>query len=260
MSKKNTNVAETGTETENMVVTNTYLDAVDQAISEGLITEAPTLKAIAAALDVPATRVYAVSKQPKEGEIYDRNQFNMDAVERFILRRLDEGESMYEFVLRVIEKDKELQTQDGRRRRAGTGENSAKNMITITEPDGTTKLMPARKFTDLKVGDKVMLKKEEFLTVYTIVYMSDTHLILQINDGPELKAMSNWTVNYLLIPPARFEEAYEQRKARLEAQAAEAAIEESDVDMADAEAAEVEEVHEVIESAEDEVDGPVYAG
>ena len=42
----------------------------------------PTLKAIAAVLEVPAQRLYTVAKQPKEGEVYDAKVYNWGAVER----------------------------------------------------------------------------------------------------------------------------------------------------------------------------------
>ena len=68
----------------------TKISAFEQAVhAVNPEAEMPTLKAVAAAMDIPYPRLSAVSKQPEEGMVYDRNAFNWFAISRFLTRRLD---------------------------------------------------------------------------------------------------------------------------------------------------------------------------
>lgn len=182
---------------------NTLLTAL-----ETLGMEQPTLKAIATVLEIAPVRLYAVGKQPKEGEVYSAKTYNWDAIDRFITRRLSEDKgygTMEEFLKLVEEVDKELASQDGRKgRRASTGANK----ISVGDKE-----MPARKY-NVQVGDKVMLKKELHTVPYTVMLTSDTHIVLQLDGTPELRALSNWTTNLnLIVNGCDIEAAIEDRIA-----------------------------------------------
>ena len=188
---------------------NRTLAAIDAVCPEG--TEKPTLKAIAAALDVPQQRIYSVAKQPKAGEVYDANVYNWDAIDRFITRRLDpDTMPTHEDVIRkALEMDQVFKTQDRRRGVRATTKND------IVLADGTS--MPARKM-NLEIGTKVMLKKEEEPHVYEVVLMTESHVILQRVGTSILASYSNWTANQkFLTDETRFDELIESRKTALEA-------------------------------------------
>ncbi|MCM1220250.1 MAG: hypothetical protein NC548_37750, partial [Lachnospiraceae bacterium] len=81
----------------------------------------PSLKAFAGVFDLNPVRFYSVAKQPKEGVVYDAKVFNWDAIERFIMRRLDaaKGLATLEDVVRAaLVVEGELKQSDGRRRTA----------------------------------------------------------------------------------------------------------------------------------------------
>lgn len=177
--------------------------AFDAEVAAGTITERPTLKAIAGVLDISPNRLYNVAKQPKAGEIYDARVYNWDAIERFVLKRLPEGQSLDEFVAEVIKKDAELKATD---RRVGRRLSDEEKYIKTTGG-----LMPRRKFA-LEVGQKVLTKKDRN-DVFEVVYLTDTHVVLQKEGTSELKVFANWTANSQMIPPVRFESTFEARKA-----------------------------------------------
>ena len=156
----------------------------------------PTLKAVAAAMDIPYPRLHAVSKQPEEGMVYDRNAFNWFAISRFLTRRLDAENgfaSLEQIAEKAIELDAEIKAMDGRRTLA-TG---AK---TITLSDGTQS--PARKF-NFEIGDTTTIKKDESGKVYEVVYLTVSHVVLKVVGGEELYCMSNNTANWRLTPPVK---------------------------------------------------------
>ena len=181
--------------------------AIDAAIEAGTITEHPSLKAIAAVFDVSPTRIYSVAKQPKEGEVYDARVYNWDAIERFVVKRLDEGQTMEDVVAAAIDKDVEFKTADRR-----TGRRLSDEEKYVKCSNG---LMPKRKYS-IEIGQKVLTKKDKGI-VYEVVYMTDTHIVLQAEGTTELKVFANWTANSQLIPPSRFEETLAARQAEAEA-------------------------------------------
>lgn len=189
---------------------NLTLEAIN-TVCEGT---APTLKAIAAALDVPQQRIYSVAKQPKAGEVYDRNAYNWDAIDRFVTRRLDPDKNIgtHEEVLALaVEKDKLFKTSDGRR---GTRATTKDELVL---PDGSG--MPARK-KELSLGQEVMLRQDKEPIVYAIILLTETHAVLQRKDWPTLQAYSNWTLNQKLITdPEQFAQITEERLKALAARA-----------------------------------------
>lgn len=182
---------------------NALLDAIEAAKESGAITEAPTLKAMAAVFGVSPNRIYSVAKQPKEGEIYDARVYNWDAIERFVAKRLDEGQTMDDFLKLAIEKDVELKASD---RRVGSRLSDEEKYVKCSSG-----LMPRRKFA-LELGQKVLTKKDTDV-VFEVVYMTDTHVVLQAVGTTELKVFANWTANSQIIPPHRFDEALAARAA-----------------------------------------------
>lgn len=173
----------------------------------------PTLKAIAAVLDVPAQRLYSVAKQPKEGEVYDAKVYNWDAIERFVNRRLDpdKGLATLEDVIDAAHvKDTEFKTADGRR--AVNRGSASKETI---EVDG--KQVPVRKYKnfDQDAGKYICIKKDA--NVYAIVMQTLTHTVLRpVNqDGvfcsETVKVISNSMLNMKGVGPAAIDEAIAKR-------------------------------------------------
>lgn len=182
----------------------------------------PTLKAIAGVFGLPATRLYSVAKQPREGEVYDAKVFNWDAIERFVARRLDADkglETIEDVIDKALELDVEYQAQDGRRSSRGTGVNKK------IEVDG--KEIPIRKFPNFEADANmfICLKKDD--NVYKIVYQTVSHTVLvPVNkDGEtvshEVKVISNFMLNMRGIGPVPLELEMNERfqKAELLAQA-----------------------------------------
>ena len=166
----------------------------------------PTLKAIAAVFDLNPVRLYSVAKQPKEGVVYDAKVYNWDAIERFITRRLDADRglaTLEDVIVAALEKDKELQANDGRRS-ANRGEGSAWNAK--IEVDG--RMVAKRRFANfvLENGCLVTLKKDA--EVYAIVLQTASHTVLRpvicaekneageyFFKGNDIKVISNGMLN-----------------------------------------------------------------
>lgn len=172
-----------------------------------------TLKAIASVFNVPASRLYSVAKQPKEGEIYDAKVYNWDAIERFCMRRLDEtkGYATLEDVIDLaIKADEEFKLNDGRRARGGS---ATIEMIVV---DG--KEIPKRKYDSFEMssGNPVCLRGDN--NVYKIVLQTESHTVLvpiKNLDGEvasqEVKVVSNTMMNHKGISPMGLQEAVEER-------------------------------------------------
>lgn len=173
----------------------------------------PTLKAIAEVFGLNAVRIYSVAKQPKEGEVYDAKVFNWDAIERFIMRRLDADKGLPDLqsvIDRALEIDVELKAQDGRHSARSTG--GSKEMVMV---DG--KSIPARKFPSFTgVGALICLKRDA--NVYRIVYQTASHTVLipvADNAGTpasqDVRVISNTMLNFKGIGPSQLEEAVKSR-------------------------------------------------
>lgn len=209
MSKENANVEMTSAAP---VLMNELQEAIQSAIDAGTITEAPTLKAMAEVLGINPQRIYTVAKQPKEGEIYDARVYNWDAIQKFISKRLDEGQTYADFIALVIAKDEELKASD---RRSGRRVSDADRYVKCS-----TGLMPKRKY-EVEVGQKILLKKVD--EIFEVILASDTHVVLAPEGTTEYKVLANWTFNSQVIPPHRFDETLKARadkKAAAEAEAA----------------------------------------
>ena len=158
----------------------------------------PTLKAIAEIFDVPQQRLYSIAKQPVAGQVYDARVYNWGAISRFISKRIGKEGDAFQTVEDVynaaIARDEELASADKRRGpRKGAG--STKAMIDL----GDGKSMPARR-KDIAVGDTVYLKK--YTDTFKVVYLTDTHVVLQVEGKPTLNCLSNWTFNQQITDKA----------------------------------------------------------
>jgi hypothetical protein len=168
--------------------------------------ERPELQAIALALGLHPTRLYAVAKQPKEGEIYDARVYNWDAIDRFLARRFsaDKFPKGYDDLLdKVIEVAATLKAQDGRRS-VKTSDDS--KFIKLGD-----KLVPIRK-DSYELGQEVLIKDDKEKLVYTVVMITETHLVVQPKGSTELISFSNNTVNWRFVPPHRFAEELKKRQ------------------------------------------------
>ena len=182
----------------------------------------PSLKAIAAVFDLNPVRLYSVAKQPKEGVVYDAKVYNWDAIERFINRRLDadKGLATLEDVIdAALEKDKELQANDGRRS-SNRGEGSAWNAK--IEVDG--QMIAKRRFANFEMENGCLVTLKKDAEVYAIVLQTASHTVLRpvicaekneageyFFKGNDIKVISNGMLNFKGTGPSALEASIEER-------------------------------------------------
>jgi len=164
---------------------NDLTDAIDALIDEGVIDSPPTLKAYAQVMGINPVRVYTVAKQPREGEIYDARVFNYESVGFFFQRRLDVDMgygNMRDLTLKAIEADKVSIKSDRRRNKV------RQDKVTLS----TGSKIPMRR-EQFVMGEHVTLKGEEH--TMEVVYITDSHVCFLVDGGPDLRVLSNWTIN-----------------------------------------------------------------
>lgn len=177
-----------------------------------------TLKAIAGVFNLPATRLYTVAKQPKEGQVYDAHVYNWDAIERFVKRRLGlEGNptTLEEVIDQAIIIDAELKEADGRRLANRGG--AKKDRV---EVDG--KMIDQRKFATFEKeaeGEAVQLfclKKDP--EVYKCVFQTRSHTVLVPVSDKEgtikndvVKVIGNYMLNLKGVGPSTLQEEIDAR-------------------------------------------------
>ena len=182
----------------------------------------PSLKAIAAVFDLNPVRLYSVAKQPKEGVVYDAKVFNWDAIERFINRRLDAEKglaTLEDVIAAALEKDKELQANDGRRS-ANRGEGSAWNAK--IEVDG--QMIAKRRYANFEMENGCLITLKKDPEVYAIVLQTASHTVLRpvISDvkteageycfkGHDVKVISNGMLNMKGTGPSALEASIQER-------------------------------------------------
>ena len=177
----------------------------------------PSLKAFAGVFDLNPVRFYSVAKQPKEGVVYDAKVFNWDAIERFIIRRLDADRglaTLEDVVKAALVVDEELKKSDGRRS-SNRGEGSAYGAK--IEVDG--KMVAKRRFANFEMenGQLVTLKKDP--EVYAIVLQTASHTVLRpVNSadptdfkGNDVKVISNGMLNFKGTGPSALEASIKER-------------------------------------------------
>lgn len=177
-----------------------------------------TLKAIAGVFNLPATRLYTVAKQPKEGQVYDAHVYNWDAIEKFVKRRLGlEGNptTLEEVIDQAIVIDAELKEADGRRLANRGG--AKKDRV---EVDG--KMIDQRKFATFEKeaeGEAVQLfclKKDP--EVYKCVFQTRSHTVLVPVSDKEgtikndvVKVIGNYMLNLKGVGPSTLQEEIDAR-------------------------------------------------
>lgn len=158
------------------------------------------LACMARALNVANSRVYSSAKTPIAGVAYNPDVYNWDALERFVLRRLAPNETMDEFVARVYGIQGEISTNriSNRNRR-----------ITVTDPDGTERVYPGRRFSyEPQIGEILHFKDDT--KEYKVCMVTPTHVVAAVENSPELVLLSNWTFNAKVILPEKTEAAAEE--------------------------------------------------
>ena len=199
MSKKNT---------VDEVATMHILDAVRE-FNGG---EEISLKAFALALDIPATRLYAIAKRPIVGQVYDPNAKNWDAINEFLTAKVSAPDatitSVEELVKVAAEKEKWM--AENATARVATGSN-------LIDVDGGK--MPKRKSAMFEMGSEqeslLCFKHDD--GVYKMVYQTLGYTaIRQVNeDGSfakeEIRVISNATLNTKCVPPTTMKQAIADR-------------------------------------------------
>ena len=213
MSKKNINE-----NTAAEVATMHILDAIRE-FNGG---EEISLKAFALALDIPATRLYAIAKRPIIGQVYDPNAKNWDAISEFLTNKVTAADatitSLEELVAVAVEKEKWM--AENATARVATGSN-------LIDVDGGK--MPKRKAAMFEMGgeQESLICFKHDAGVYKMVYQTLGYTaIRQVNeDGTfakeEIRVVSNSSLNTKCVPPTimaqaiadRFSGAYAEQTA-----------------------------------------------
>lgn len=215
MSKKNENAIP---EVETAVEMKHILDVI-RDVNGG---EEVSLKAFALALDIPATRLYAIAKRPIIGQVYDPNAKNWDAINEFLTNKVTAADatitSLEELVTVAVEKEKWM--AENATARVATGSN-------LIDVDGGK--MPKRKAAMFDMGSEQesLICFKHDAGVYKMVYQTLGYTaIRQVNeDGTfakeEIRVVSNSTLNTKCVPPTvmaqaiadRFSGAYTEQTA-----------------------------------------------
>lgn len=215
MSKKNENAIP---EVETAVEMKHILDVI-RDVNGG---EEVSLKAFALALDIPATRLYAIAKRPIIGQVYDPNAKNWDAINEFLTNKVTAADatitSLEELVTVAVEKEKWM--AENATARVATGSN-------LIDVDGGK--MPKRKAAMFEMGSEQesLICFKHDAGVYKMVYQTLGYTaIRQVNeDGTfakeEIRVVSNSTLNTKCVPPTimaqaiadRFSGAYTEQTA-----------------------------------------------
>ena len=205
MSKKNENAIP---EVETAVEMKHILDVI-RDVNGG---EEVSLKAFALALDIPATRLYAIAKRPIIGQVYDPNAKNWDAINEFLTNKVIAADatitSLEELVTVAVEKEKWM--AENATARVATGSN-------LIDVDGGK--MPKRKAAMFDMGSEQesLICFKHDAGVYKMVYQTLGYTaIRQVNeDGTfakeEIRVVSNSTLNTKCVPPTSMAQAIADR-------------------------------------------------
>lgn len=205
MSKKNENAIP---EVETAVEMKHILDVI-RDVNGG---EEVSLKAFALALDIPATRLYAIAKRPIIGQVYDPNAKNWDAINEFLSNKVTAADatitSLEELVTVAVEKEKWM--AENATARVATGSN-------LIDVDGGK--MPKRKAAMFDMGSEQesLICFKHDAGVYKMVYQTLGYTaIRQVNeDGSfakeEIRVVSNSTLNTKCVPPTSMAQAIADR-------------------------------------------------
>ena len=196
------------TEATEVIETKHVLDVI-RDVNGG---EEISLKAFALALDIPATRLYAIAKRPIIGQVYDPNAKNWDAINEFLTNKVTAADatitSMEELVMVAAEKEKWM--AENTTARVATGNN-------LIDVDGGK--MPKRKAAMFEMGSEQesLICFKHDAGVYKMVYQTLGYTaIRQVNeDGTfakeEIRVVSNSTLNTKCVPPTIMAQAIADR-------------------------------------------------
>lgn len=194
--------------TEVEVVMTHVLDAIRNANGG----EEIALKAFALALDIPATRLYAIAKRPIIGQVYDPNAKNWDAINEFLCTKLSAPEAVYGSMEALVEAaaEKEKWMEQNATARVATGSN-------LIDVDGGK--MPKRKTAMFEMGgeQESLLCFKHDPAVYKMVYQTLGYTaVREVNeDGTfakeEVRVVSNSTLNTKCVPPTVMAQAIADR-------------------------------------------------
>lgn len=204
MSNKNNTVAPEATAIE----TKHILDVIRE-VNGG---EEISLKAFALALDIPATRLYAVAKRPIVGQVYDPNAKNWDAISEFLTAKVTAPEAAITSLEALVEAaaEKEKWMAENVTARVATGSN-------LIDVDGGK--MPKRKAAMFEMGNEQesLICFKHDAGVYKMVYQTLGYTaIREVNeDGTfakeEIRVVSNSTLNTKCVPPTTMAQAIADR-------------------------------------------------
>lgn len=182
----------------------------------------PSLKAYAGVFDLNPVRLYSVAKQPKEGVVYDAKVFNWDAIERFIMRRLDPDKglaTLEDVVKAALVVDEQLKQSDGRRRTSGEGGSAWSKKI---EVDG--QMIAKRRFANFEIENDQLVTLKKDAEVYAIILQTASHTVLRPvvdqykdeNDqwhfkGNDIKVISNGMLNFRGTGPSALQASIDER-------------------------------------------------
>ena len=205
MSKKNENAIP---EVETAVEMKHILDVI-RDVNAG---EEVSLKAFALALDIPATRLYAIAKRPIIGQVYDPNAKNWDAINEFLTTKVTAPEATITSLEALVEVavEKEKWMAENTTARVATGSN-------LIDVDGGK--MPKRKAAMFDMGSEQesLICFKHDAGVYKMVYQTLGYTaIRQVNeDGTfakeEIRVVSNSTLNTKCVPPTSMAQAIADR-------------------------------------------------
>ncbi len=155
----------------------------DKAIEEGKIMRYPAIKTLAKIMNIPYNRFYKISTQKLNGRPLEKHERNWKAITEFVEVRLDPEHgigTMGEFVTKVIETEAVMQ-------RSGT----LKRFQYTPSYEYKGKHYIGRKF-DVQQGEKV---EDTDYNIYDVVYVTQTHVVLQTPDTPIVILLANSTYN-----------------------------------------------------------------
>lgn len=178
----------------------------------------PSLKALAGVFELNPVRLYSIAKQPKEGVAYDPRTYNWDAIERFIVRRLDASkgiETLEDVIQQALIVDAKLKESDGRRNSSGEGTPYGSKI----EVDG--KQVAKRRFANYEIGNGQLVVLKKDASVYAIVMQTASHTVLRpVNSakaddfkGNGITVISNGMLNMKGTGPSSLEKAIADRFA-----------------------------------------------
>lgn len=171
-----------------------------------------SLKAFALALDIPATRLYAIAKKPIVGQVYDPNAKNWDAINEFVTNKLSAPEAVITTMEELVEvaAEKEKWMAENASARVSTGNN-------LIDVDGGK--MPKRKSAMFDMGSEQesLICFKHDAGVYKMVYQTLGYTaVRQVNeDGTfakeEIRVVSNSTLNTKCVAPNQMAQAIADR-------------------------------------------------